>query len=60
MQGTVSREEATVGVTPTISDRLSIVAHLEQTKTIVPDMPEELETLEQEPPQTVTEITVLL
>jgi len=38
---------------PAIPERLSIAAQLEQAKTIVP---EELEAMEQEPPQTVVGI----
>lgn len=41
--------------TPKIPERLSITAQLEAAKQIVPDVPEELETLEDEPPQTVSE-----
>jgi hypothetical protein len=55
MQLQLPAEEAAVAETPTIPERLSIAAQLEQAKTIVPDVPEELEALEQEPPQTVTE-----
>jgi acetyl-CoA carboxylase carboxyl transferase subunit alpha len=55
MQRTLAEEEAVVMETPAIPERLSIAAQLEAAKTIVPDMPEELEELEQEPPQTVAE-----
>lgn len=41
--------------TPKIPERLSITAQLEAAKQIVPDVPEELETLEEEPPQPVSE-----
>jgi len=55
MQGTAAEEDAAVAETPAIPERLSIAAQLEAAKTIVPDVPEELEALEQEPPQTVVE-----
>lgn len=48
-------EPAAVVEAPAIPERLSIAAQLEAAKTIVPDVPEELEALEQEPPQTVSE-----
>lgn len=55
MQLTLAAEESVVAEAPAIPERLSIAAQLEAAKTIVPDVPEELEALEQEPPQTVTE-----
>ncbi len=55
MQLSLPADEAVVAETPAIPERLSIAAQLEAAKTIVPDMPEELEALEQEPPQTVAE-----
>jgi hypothetical protein len=52
MQGAAAEEDAVVAETPAIPERLSIAAQLEQAKTIVPDVPEELEALEQEPTKT--------